>query len=230
MSPNKTLYIRDTDMSVWEQAEEMATAAGQSVSQLATQALRAQLLLQNDHLIRVVEKLDDRSMEPGEAQLVYEGRVDASNPLTSFWRLWYPTDDGGADEHTIGGTERDRGQVIQEARAFLRDRARGEMQQITVQTGHDYERTEGFTGRWLVAPDSEETRTGEEGWDAGTYWGIALTKKDQIAVYTAHCNEKQPGRLKAYRSLEQAEGDVPEDILALASDALGIKRVVWRDI
>jgi hypothetical protein len=156
VSPNKTLYIRETDMPVWVHAEQIAKSVGQSVSQLATEGLRSLL-----------------------------GQLP----------------DGG-----------------------------GELEQITVETGDGYDLTEGFTGRWLVAPDSDETRTGEENWDAGTYWGIALTKKGQIAVYTAHCNQRFAGALQVYPSLEVAEADVPEDILAKAADALGIKRVLWRDI
>lgn len=111
-----------------------------------------------------------------------------------------------------------------------KERTMTDMQQISVETGADYDMTETFTGLWLVEPDSDETRTGEENWDAGTYWGVARTKKGQIAVYTAHCNGRSPGHLDAYPSLEQAEGNVPEDILAMAAAALGQKRVIYRDI
>lgn len=40
MSPNKTLYIRDDDMSIWERAEVAAKQTRQSVSQLVTTALQ----------------------------------------------------------------------------------------------------------------------------------------------------------------------------------------------
>jgi hypothetical protein len=40
MSPNKTLYIRDEDMPVWERAEHAAERTRQSVSQLVTASLR----------------------------------------------------------------------------------------------------------------------------------------------------------------------------------------------
>jgi hypothetical protein len=104
------------------------------------------------------------------------------------------------------------------------------MQLISVETGEDYDITETFNGVWLVEPDSDETRTGEDNWDYGIYWGVARTQKGQIAVYTAHCNGRSPGHLDVYPSLEQAEGNVPEDILAQAADALGQKRVIHRDI
>lgn len=105
-----------------------------------------------------------------------------------------------------------------------------DMQQLTVETGEDYDITETFTGVWLVDPDPDETRTGEDNWDAGTYWGVARTRKGQIAVYTAHCNGRSPGHLDVYPSLGQAEGKIPEDIHAMASSALGQKRVIHRDI
>ena len=111
-----------------------------------------------------------------------------------------------------------------------KERTMTDMQRITVETGADYDMAETFTGLWLVYPDPDETRTGEENWDAGTYWGVARTQKGQIAVYTAHCNGRSPGHLGVYRSLEQTKGDVPEDILAMAASALGQKRVIYRDI
>ena len=49
------------------------------------------------------------------------------------------------------------------------------MEEITVEVGEP-SLSVGFTGRWLVEPDSDATRTGEGGHDAGAYWGIALTK------------------------------------------------------
>lgn len=78
--------------------------------------------------------------------------------------------------------------------------------QITVEVG-DPARTEGFVGRWLVEPDSDDTRTAEEGHDAGAYWGVALTRRGRIAVYTAHCNERWPGQLVDYDNIENAGKD-----------------------
>lgn len=40
MSPNKTLYIRDEDVQIWQRAEEAAERTRQSVSQLVSGALR----------------------------------------------------------------------------------------------------------------------------------------------------------------------------------------------
>jgi hypothetical protein len=89
----------------------------------------------------------------------------------------------------------------------------------------------GFIGQWLVEPDEDETRTGEEGYDAGAYWGVALTQRGKIAVYTAHVNDGWPASLDVFDSLDDAESNgVPQDILAKAAIELGEERVVWRDI
>lgn len=91
--------------------------------------------------------------------------------------------------------------------------------------------TVGFKGRWLVPPDSDETRTKEDGHDAGAYWGVALTKRGRIAVYTAHCNDGWPAMLADYDDLDAASADnVPADIIAMAAKELGQQHVVWRDI
>jgi hypothetical protein len=52
MSPNKTLYIRDDDMSVWEQAERAASNARQPMSQLVVGLLR-------EHLNQLVAAQDE---------------------------------------------------------------------------------------------------------------------------------------------------------------------------
>jgi len=107
--------------------------------------------------------------------------------------------------------------------------------------GEDYERIvvyvgeppapEAFNGTWLVAPDEDETRTSEDAYDAGAYWGVALTQRGKIAVYIAHVNERWAASLKVYDSLDEAELDeVPRDILAKAAIELGEERVIWRDI
>ena len=152
MSPNKTLYIRDEDMPVWERAEGTARRSGVSLSQLVMQALRA--------------------TEPPQLQ-----------------------DD--------------------------------ELEEIQVTVG-ERNRAEAFAGRWLVEPDADETRTGEEGHDAGAYWGVALTKRGSIAVYTAHCNDRWPATLEVFGTLDAA--DLPEDIKADAAAALGREHVIYRDI
>lgn len=42
--PNKTLYVRDEDVSLWENAEKAAKKARQSVSSVVAAALHAYLL------------------------------------------------------------------------------------------------------------------------------------------------------------------------------------------
>ena len=103
-----------------------------------------------------------------------------------------------------------------------------DLEEIQVTIG-ERNRLEAFAGRWLVEPDRDKTRTGEEGYDAGAYWGVALTRRGSIAVYTAHCNEGWPAELEVFDSIDDAEL-LPEDIKGDASAALGQEHVVWRDI
>jgi hypothetical protein len=110
------------------------------------------------------------------------------------------------------------------------DDADSHMQEITVEVGEP-SLPVCFTGRWLVEPDSDETRTGGPGQDAGAYWGIAMTGRGRIAVLTAHCNERWPAVLRDYDSLDQAASDgVAADMIALAAAELGERRVLRRDI
>jgi hypothetical protein len=79
-----------------------------------------------------------------------------------------------------------------------------------------------FVGRWLLHPDPDETRTGEPGYDAGGYYGVALTQRGNLAVYWAHCNEGRAPELNTYSSFDEAESEsVPGDILALAASEMG---------
>ena len=107
----------------------------------------------------------------------------------------------------------------------------GEFQRIIVDVGGgdaDPILPVGFMGRWLVEPEPDETRGGP---DAGAYWGVALTKRGNIAVYVAHVNDGWPARLDDYSNLDAAaEHGVPEEILAKAAKELGQERVIWRDI
>jgi Post-segregation antitoxin CcdA len=113
--------------------------------------------------------------------------------------------------------------------ARSREIARG-MEKITVDVGEP-SLTIGFTGRWLVEPSRDETRTAEDGYDGGAYWGgVALTERGRIAVYTAHCNERWPANLNDYDSLDQAAEHVPANIIAHVAAELGETRVLWRNI
>jgi len=86
-------------------------------------------------------------------------------------------------------------------------------------------------GSKLLHPDPDETRTGESGYDAGAYYGVALTQKSNIAVYVRHVNDGFPPSLSTYCSFEEAEGrGVPEDILARAAAAMDAEYVQDLDI
>lgn len=147
------------------------------------------------------------------------------------WTLWYHLDESDTmTDHFIPGGANDVEWALRQARTWLQ-LVHGEqgMNKITVPVGEP-PLTLGFTGRWLVEPDSNETRTDEGGHDAGAYWGIALTQRGRFAVYAAHCNERWPAHLEDYDTLDQAAADVPSDIIALAARELGEERVLWRDI
>lgn len=150
------------------------------------------------------------------------------------WALYY---ERGAeagdnpDDHFIGGGGPDDVEwALSNARSWLSLVATEDMEEIKVEVGEPV-LTVGFTGRWLVEPDSDETRSGEAGQDAGAYWGVALTKRGRIAVFVAHCNGRWPPSLRDYDSLDQAANNgAPADIVAMAAAELGEERVLWRDI
>ncbi len=78
-----------------------------------------------------------------------------------------------------------------------------------------------FVGTWLLDPDPDETRTGEPGYDAGAYYGVALTQRGNIAIYVQHVNDGFAPHLPRYRSFEAAErAGMPSDILAMASQSV----------
>lgn len=122
--------------------------------------------------------------------------------------------------------------ICQEAlrRAVELQKTSDNMKKIMVTIGKPQIVT-GFTGRWLVAPDPQNTTSDDGGHDPDTYWGVALTRRGRIAVYAAHRQELWPPRLDDYDTLDHAAADdLPNDILAMAATALLGDPVVWRDI
>lgn len=88
-----------------------------------------------------------------------------------------------------------------------------------------------FVGRWLLWPDETETRTGEPGYDAGAYYGVALTRRGDIAVYIRHVNDGFAPILTTYKSFEEAEKEgTPGDILAIAAAEISDGYVQTLDI
>lgn len=233
MSPNKTLYIRDEDLAVWERAEQMSRQTKQSVSQLAAGALQRLLFPKSPSGLKVVVATDN------DEPVAYSDSDPDGLPLLIFqrhaehgqgWVLSFPH----GDDYFIPGDISDVEWAIGRAQGHL-DRSpepgEAKFEAIRVEIG-EQPLTVGFDGRWLVEPENDETRTGEEGYDAGAYWGIALTKRGRYAVFTAHCNEQWPATLKDYDTLDAAAADgTPADIIALAKQELGEEHVIiWRDI
>jgi hypothetical protein len=170
--------------------------------------------------------------DPALPTLTYK-RWPLGGRLQLLWVLEYEVGDEPGDNPTDEITPGDPDDPpIEWARDIVRealrerDQERG-MDKITVEVGQP-SLTVGFTGRWLVEPDPDSTRGGN---DAGAYWGVALTQRGRIAVYVAHVNERWPASLNDYDSLDAAaNADVPEEIIALAASELGETRVIWRDI
>ncbi len=103
--------------------------------------------------------------------------------------------------------------------------------ELSRETGYGWEETSypaQFVGRWLVYPDPDETRAG---YDPGTYYGVALTQKGNIAVYNRHVNDMAAPSLNVYSSFEEAErAGEPGDILAMASREINDGYVQTLDI
>jgi hypothetical protein len=84
-----------------------------------------------------------------------------------------------------------------------------------------------FEGRWLVKPSPINPRafpgdiTEPNGGRKGVYYGVALTRRGNIAVYVSSTQLNHDDRLDHYESFEEAEeAGVPSDILARAAEAL----------
>src|SRR5215218_3028199 len=113
------------------------------------------------------------------------------------------------------------------------------METIEVELAYSHERygwEEGaypaqFVGRWLLYPDPDETGTSEPEYDAGAYYGVALTQRAQIAVYMRHVNDGFAPTLRVYSSFDEAEQEgVPAEVLARAASAAGADYVQKLDI
>jgi hypothetical protein len=91
----------------------------------------------------------------------------------------------------------------------------------------DYSRTEAFTGRWLVAP-GEEACSRFTLQTTGYCYGVALTRRGQIAVWRYHPSALREAALEVSASIQDA--DLPADIRDKAAAALGSENITWRDI
>ncbi|GAA1550448.1 hypothetical protein GCM10009827_083890 [Dactylosporangium maewongense] len=228
MSPSKNLYIADADLSIWEAAERTAKNARTSVSKVVVDALRKHLedpfrvmvngtigaSVKFDVDTRPVLDYGDHGrfgrgwllyyLAPGtttnQVELRFIGSGDAAKPPVDAAQAWL---------NSIGGNA--NGAAIQ---VEIGDPA------VTIE----------FDGAWLVEPDCDETRTAEEGYDAGAYWGVARTGRGRFAVYTAHCNERWPARLDDFDTLDEAARVTPADIIARVASAMGDSRPIRRDI
>lgn len=75
---------------------------------------------------------------------------------------------------------------------------------------------QGFVGRWLVDP-ADDVRSSDPAADAGAYYGIAITARENYVVFAAHVNDRWEPVLKVYASLAEAGRDgIPADVIARA--------------
>jgi len=129
------------------------------------------------------------------------------------------------------------GDAMEDIHVMVGDRVPPSHQVIDGETGRllhghppspaDYPRAEAFTGRWLVPPGGEaQSRATLQ--TTGYCYGVALTRRRQIAVYRYHPEALRPATLEAFPSLEEA--DLPADVEEKAATALGQQRITWRDI
>jgi hypothetical protein len=88
-----------------------------------------------------------------------------------------------------------------------------------------------FVGRWLVEPDQDGTRPDDPAGQDGFYYGVALTRRGNIAVYIDSTKPSESAQLETYPSLDAAavEG-LPEDIYERAEAAMGPDHVQHLDI
>jgi hypothetical protein len=166
--------------------------------------------------------------DPDRPYLVY-GRHPA---FGMGWTFWHKVD-GELTNHFIGraGSDgfNDAAAVWDSVRHTFRPGDPNRLTKIAVEVGEPAV-TVGFTGRWLLEPDENETRSKDPGYDPGEYWGIALTKRGRIAVYGANVGVAGSAILRDYDSLGQASELVPNDLIARAAAELDKTRVIWRDI
>jgi hypothetical protein len=223
MSPSKNLYIADSDVPIWEEAERTAKNMKTSLSKVISDVLRRHLPRADPFRVVVNGAIS------GEIQFTDDHRpiLDYADhhPHGRGWLLWYQNpSNGGLEMRFIGG---DSNPPAAAAEEWLKQIA--PKPPIRVEIGDPNIPVE-FDGMWLVEPDRDETRTGEDGYDAGAYYGVALTGRGRIAVYIAHINERWAARLEDFDSFDQAASVTPPDILALAAKELGMTRPIRRDI
>jgi hypothetical protein len=107
----------------------------------------------------------------------------------------------------------------------------GDLRHITVRIGADERAswTEGFLGRWLIAPDNKN----RWGPDARVRYGVGITRAGRIAVYRCQVNERWPHTLAFYDHLEDvadAEGWRDTKVIKAIASELGQQHVIWRDV
>lgn len=108
----------------------------------------------------------------------------------------------------------------------LRERYSEESEELEIElwTDEDQPYTATFEGTWLVYPDPDESRTREDGFDAGSYWGVARIGPNEydVLVYVAHVNERWAPSYFRLRRPPLVGEEIPRDIWTKAQLADGV--------
>ena len=240
MAPAKTIYVKDSDVPLWERFEKAVNdwQRADSVSALIAEAMRqylAQFGDQGDGLYVMAPDDDPGNVTFGPDRTAIIERAGKDWVLSLDFEGTYP----GADEYShypLMSRSFWVQAAVESAREIIaRVRMDKGMGPLEVMCGDD-DHTERFTGRWLVEPDADLTRANATdydtgNWDAGVYYGVALTRRGQFAAYAAHCNSGN-GTLSVYPTWQALEdAGFPPSIIAGARAALtGEDLVIERDI
>lgn len=249
MAPAKTLYVKEADEPLWRRFEKAVNEwqVADSVSALVAESMRLYLDQfgdQGDGLYIRPPDFDPGDGPPAGASAFLQLNDEG-------WTLFVPVDAEGNpcgadamhawDTHLLCRRDFSVVEAAAQARAHLTARrhvAAFKPIEVECEDRNGNVRTERFTGRWLVEPDSDETRASasdyDDGtnWDAGFYFGIALTRRGQLAVYSAHCN-RDGGDLTVYTTPDELRdsGVVPPSIVSEALAEMSDKPlVIERDI
>ena len=87
-----------------------------------------------------------------------------------------------------------------------------------------------FEGRWLVEPNPDATTPDDPAGAAGSYFGVAVTRGGNVAVYIDSTKPSVDARLDTYLSLDAAMEGLPRKIYEMARAEIGYDYVEELDI
>jgi hypothetical protein len=173
VAPRKTIYVKDADLPLWGRFEAAAQWSNQdSVSGLISDAMR-------DHITQFGDVGDGLYVVPPDADQRTGGptfqlrRTAILERDGADWMLWLDENEfpGEINPYPLFSSAIPVSEAIFASKIHLSEvdlRRMGSLERIEVDCG---ERVEASTGRWLIAPDPDESRTAEEGIRRGRLLG-----------------------------------------------------------